>query len=146
MLLTCFARLQGLLVGNNDIVSVLGRSGVLLYVDGKRSPLTDEDLNNWLRTLTAEQIDRIDIISIPGAKYEAEGNASIIDIRLKKSNNSGAISTISGSYSKGRHARGFVNASGNLRTEKFNAFGSGGYFKGRNYNVVNFKSIQKEYL
>jgi len=132
----------GVTVDNNDNVTVLGRSGVLLYVDGKRLPLTGEDLNNYLRTLTAEQIDRIDIISNPGAKYEAEGNAGIIDIRLKKSNQTGANGTISGSYSKGRHARGFVNGSGNLRKDKFNLFGSGGYFKGKNYNVANFKSRQ----
>lgn len=132
----------GVTVDNNDNVSVLGRSGVLLYIDGKRLPLTGEDLNNYLRTLTAEQIDRIDIISNPGAKYEAEGNAGIIDIRLKKSNNTGANGTLSGSYSKGRHARGFVNASGNIRREKFNVFGSGGYFKGMNFNVADFKSRQ----
>ena len=63
---------------------------MLVYIDGKRLPLTGEDLNNYLKTFTAEQKDRIDRISNPGAKYEAQINVGIIDIRLKKSNNSGA--------------------------------------------------------
>ena len=74
----------GVLVDNNNNLSVLGRSGVMIYVDGKRLPLAGDDLANYLQNLPAEQIDRIDIITNPGARYEAEGNAGIIDIRLKK--------------------------------------------------------------
>lgn len=46
--------------------------------------MSGQDLSNYLQNLPAEQIDRIDIITNPGAKYEAQGNAGIIDIRLKK--------------------------------------------------------------
>ena len=74
----------GVLVDNNDNISVLSRSGVLLYVDGKRMPLSGEDLTNYLRNLPADQIDRIEVITNPGARYEAEGNAGIIDIRPEK--------------------------------------------------------------
>lgn len=71
-------------IDNNDNISLLGRSGVLVYLDGKRLPLSGQDLSNYLQNLPAEQIDRIEIITNPGAKYEAQGNAGIIDIRLKR--------------------------------------------------------------
>lgn len=57
---------------------------MLVYLDGKRVPMSGQDLSNYLQNLPAEQIDRIDIITNPGAKYEAQGNAGIIDIRLKR--------------------------------------------------------------
>ena len=60
---------------------------VLLTNTGQRIAdleLNGDDLTAYLESLPAEQIDRMDIITNPGAKYEAEGNAGIIDIRLKK--------------------------------------------------------------
>jgi len=74
----------GIMLDNNNNISVLGRTGVKVFINGKNLPLSGDDLTNYLENLTSEQIDRIDIISNPGAKYEAEGNAGIIDIRLKK--------------------------------------------------------------
>ncbi len=112
-------------VDNNDNISVLGRAGVLLYVDGKRLPLTGEDLTNYLQSLPAEQIDRIEIISNPGAKYEAEGNAGIIDIRLKRDKNLGANGSVNMTASQGRYHRANLSGSGNYRNKRFNAFGNG---------------------
>ena len=82
--LSLLRKAPGVTVDNQDNVNVLGRAGVLVYVDGKRLPLSGQELSNYLQNLPAEQIDRFDIITNPGAKYEAEGNAGIIDIRLKK--------------------------------------------------------------
>ena len=129
-------------VDNNDNINVLGRSGVLLYVDGKRLPLTGQDLSNYLQNLPAEQIDRIDIITNPGARYEAEGNAGIIDIRLKKDKNLGANGTFNGTHSQGRYGRSNVGVSGNYRNEKMNAFATVGLAGGTNYNDIVFESTQ----
>lgn len=114
----------GVLLDNNDNITVLGRSGVLVYIDGKRLPLAGDDLKNYLLNLTADQIDRMEIISNPGAKYEAEGNAGIIDIRLKKNENYGYNGTVNGGYSRGRKGMANVGASGNYRNGKFNVFGN----------------------
>ena len=92
-------------VDNNDNISVLGSAGVLLLLDGKRLPLTGEDLSNYLQNLPADQIDRIEIITNPGARYEAEGNAGIIDIRLKKDKSLGANGSVNATYSQGRYHR-----------------------------------------
>jgi len=132
----------GVTVDNNDNVSVLGRSGVLVYVDGKRLPLSGQDLSNYLQNLPAEQIDRIDIISNPGARYEAEGNAGIIDIRLKKDKNLGANGSVNGTYSQGRYARNNFGANGNYRNKMFNVFATVGLGTGENYNDNIFQSYQ----
>ncbi|MCI5083731.1 MAG: TonB-dependent receptor, partial [Saprospiraceae bacterium] len=132
----------GVLVDNNNNLSVLGRSGVMIYVDGKRLPLAGDDLTNYLQNLPAEQIDRIDIITNPGARYEAEGNAGIIDIRLKKDKRLGANGSISTTGTQGRYFRGNVNASGNYRNKFMNAFLTAGGADGTNFNSMYFNSFQ----
>lgn len=132
----------GVLVDNNDNISVLSRSGVLVYVDGKRLPLQGEDLSNYLQNIPAEQIDRFDIITNPSAKYEAEGNAGIIDIRLKKNKNEGANGTISSNLTQGQYTRGNASASGNYRNGFVNIFANGGYSGGKNFNTIDFLSFQ----
>lgn len=132
----------GVTVDNNDNINVLGRAGVLLYVDGKRLPLTGQDLSSYLQNLPAEQIDRIDIISNPGARYEAEGNAGIIDIRLKKDKNLGTNGSLNTTYSQGRYAKSNLNASGNYRQKAFNAYGSAGLGDGAIFHNMDFSSTQ----
>ena len=132
----------GVVVDNNDNLIVMGRAGVLVYIDGKRSPLSGEALTAFLRSLPAEQIDRIDIITNPGAKYEAEGNAGIIDIRLKKNDNWGSNGSVSTTASQGEHFRGNVSASVNHRQGSWNSFATGGVFTGENFNTTIFDRTQ----
>lgn len=132
----------GVTVDNNDNISVLGRSGVLLYVDGKRLPLVGADLANYLKNLPADQIDKIDIITNPGARYEAEGNAGIIDIRLKKDKSHGTNGTLRGTYSQGRYAQENFNASLNSRNKKMNVFATAGLGNGERFNNMLFRSYQ----
>ncbi len=114
-------------VDNNDNINIMGRAGVMVYIDGKRLPLAGEDLANFLKNLPAEQIDRIEIITSPGAKYDAEGNAGIVDIRLKKDKSIGANGSLSGTYTRGDLTRYNINGSGNYRNKKMNVYGSAGY-------------------
>lgn len=114
-------------VDNNDNINIMGRAGVMVYVDGKRIPLGGDDLANFLKNISAEQIDRIEIITSPGAKYDAEGNAGIVDIRLKKDKTIGANGSLSGTYTRGDLTRYNVNGTGNYRNKKMNIYGSAGY-------------------
>lgn len=136
----------GVTVDNNDNINVLGRTGVLLYVDGKRLPLTGQDLTNYLQNLSAEQVDRIDIITNPGAKYEAEGNAGIIDIRLKRDKSMGANGSVSLSSSQGRYHRSSLNASGNYRNKGLSLFATAGATTGEVFNKMIFRSFQNGLL
>ncbi len=140
--LNLLRKAPGVLVDNNNSISVLGRAGVLVYVDGKRVPLTGDDLTSYLENLTSEQIDKIDIITNPGSKYEAQGNAGIIDIRLKKDKNLGSNGSLSTTYGHGRYGTGNINANGNYRNKNLNTFGGVGYNKGIRWNEMLFDTYQ----
>lgn len=144
--LSLLRKAPGVLVDNNNNISVLSRSGVLIYVDGKRLPLSGDDLSSYLESLPAEQIDRIDIITNPGAKYEAQGNAGIIDIRLKKDKNLGSNGSISANIGKGQRTRGNINSSGNYRNKRLNSFGSLGYQNNRSWNEMSFDNYQNSFV
>ncbi len=135
----------GVSIDQSDNISVLNRSGVLVYVDGRRLPLQGADLSNYLRTLTAEQIDRIDLITSPGARYESQGNAGIIDIRLKRAEDEGANGTLSASGSQGRYAQYAVNVGGNYRNSRFNLFGNAGFNRNQSYSKSDFVSLQHQF-
>jgi outer membrane receptor protein involved in Fe transport len=132
----------GVMIDNNDNISVLGRSGVLIYVDGKQLPLTGDDLTVYLQNLPAEQIDRFEIITNPGARYEAQGNAGIIDIRLKKDKNLGANGSVVGTYSQGEYARYNFSGSGNYRNKKLNIYGNAGFGQHEAFHNMDFLSFQ----
>ena len=55
---------------------MLGKSGVQVYIDGKPSPLTGDDLAAFLKSMQASEIDNIEIITNPSAKYDAQGTPS----------------------------------------------------------------------
>ncbi len=129
-------------VDNNDNINVLGRSGVRVYIDGKQLPLSGDELSNYLKNLPADQIDRIEIITNPGAKYEAEGNAGIVDIRLKKDKSVGANGSLSSTYTKGDLIRYNVNGTGNYRNKKMNVFGTLGYSSRDTYHNIKSKNSQ----
>ena len=132
----------GIVLDNNDNIIMMGRTGVLIYVDGKQLMLTGDDLVNYLQNLTADQIDKIEIITNPGSKYDAQGNAGIIDIRLKKDKNLGFNGSVALNGSQGKYAQSNGNASGNFRGKKFNIFGNAGGNYGNGWNDMRFDNYQ----
>lgn len=137
----------GVIVDNNDNITLLGKSGVRIYIDGKPSPLTTEDLANMLRGMQSDQIESMEIITNPSAKYDAEGNAGIINIRLKKDTSLGGNATITGGYAYGLTPRqnfGKYNGSitANYRNKKVNLFGNYSGAQGVRYNFFDSERSQ----
>ncbi|WP_350293929.1 TonB-dependent receptor [uncultured Croceitalea sp.] len=127
---------------NNNNINILGRTGLLVYIDGKRLPLIGDDLSNYLQNISSEQVDRLDIITNPDVSYDAEGNAGIIDIRMKKDKNLGVNGTLKTTYSQGKYARYNVNASGNYRNKKLNIYSSIGISDNARFNESRFDNYQ----
>ncbi|XOV66087.1 MAG: TonB-dependent receptor domain-containing protein [Fluviicola sp.] len=107
-------------------VSLRGNSGVQILINGKPSVMSD-DPANAMGSLTADMIEKIEIITNPSAKYEAGGTSGIINIVLKKEENKGFNGSVSANT--GIPHNHSVGASINYRTEKFNFFTQfgGGY-------------------
>ena len=126
----------GVSVDKDDNISLSGKSGVQVYIDGKPSPLSGTDLSNYLKSLQSSQIESIELITNPSAKYEAAGNAGIINIRLKKNKAYGVNGSINSGWNIGTYAKYNEGVSLNYRYKKVNLFGNYNYNKSNNENYM----------
>lgn len=124
----------GITVDQNDNIAMRGRQGVLVMIDGKLVPMSGQDLANMLRSMSANQIEKIDLITNPSAKYDASGNSGIIDIRLKKGNNVGTNGTLGLSYGQGVYSKLNPSLNFNSRSKSLNVFGSYNYGYREDFN------------
>jgi hypothetical protein len=120
-------RSPGITVDQNDAISLRGKSGVIIMIDGKPSPMTGADLANYLRGLPSNAIDRIEIITNPSAKYDAAGNSGIIDIRMKKDQRLGTNGTATIGYGQGIYPKANAGINLNYRNKSVNIFGNYNY-------------------
>lgn len=120
-------RAPGVLIDPNDNISLRGRQGVIIMIDGKITPMSGSDLVNFLRGLPSNSIERIDIITNPSVKYDAAGNSGIIDIRMKKDQRLGANGTFTAGLGQGVYPKANTGATFNYRNKKVNVFGSYNY-------------------
>lgn len=100
-------------------VSLRGATGVQILINGKPSILASDE-SNALGSITAEMVEKIEVITNPSAKYDAEGTAGIINIVLKKEERKGMNGSIS--LNTGYPHNHSIGFSLNKRTEKFNLF------------------------
>ncbi|MGH1384402.1 TonB-dependent receptor domain-containing protein [Kordia sp.] len=105
-------------------ISLRGNSGVQILINGKPSVLASEE-GNALGSITADMIDKIEVITNPSAKYDAEGTSGIINIILKKSEKKGLNGSVT--LNTGIPNNHSIGLSLNRRTEKFNLFSQLGY-------------------
>lgn len=125
-------RAPGVMVDKDDNLSLAGKTGVRVYIDGKPSPLAGTDLAAYLKSLQSAQIEAIEIITNPSAKYEAAGNAGIINIKLKKNLTIGTNGSANAGYNIGINARYNAGISLNHRNTKVNVFGNYNFSRGNN--------------
>ena len=100
-------------------VTLRGSSGVQMLINGKPSVIASEQ-GNALGTITAEMIDKIEVITNPSAKYDAEGTTGIINIVIKKEEKKGINGSVT--VNTGYPNNHSFGLSMNRRTEKFNLF------------------------
>ena len=130
-------------------ISLRGSSGVQILINGKPSVIASEQ-GNALGTITAEMIERVEVITNPSAKYDAEGTSGIINIVLKKEERKGINGSVT--LNTGSPQNHSVGLSLNRRTEKFNLFSQLGvgyrelprFNEGVNRDLVNNTAIYSE--
>ena len=135
----------GVLVDNNNNITMLGRTGVRIFINGRPSPLRGEELASYLEGLQSTDIDAIEIITNPGSKYEADGNAGIINIKLRKDSSLGANGTVNLSYAVGIRTRYSGGVSGNYRNKKMNFYGSYSYTQNNPISTIDFQRQQFDF-
>ncbi len=100
-------------------VMLRGASGVQILINGKPSVIASEE-GKGLGSITADMIERIEVITNPSAKYQAEGTAGILNIVLKKEERTGLNGSIS--VNTGVPDNHSVGLSMNRRSERWNLF------------------------
>lgn len=129
-------RSPGVQVDRDENILVRGKTGVRIYIDGRPSPLAGKDLASTLKSMNSADIEAIEIITNPSAKFDAAGDLGIINIRLKKNAKLGTNGNVSLGAMFGITPK--YNASLNLnhRDKKLNVFGNYGFNQGAWHNTT----------
>jgi outer membrane receptor protein involved in Fe transport len=126
----------GVMVDNDGNISLKGKAGVIILIDGKPTYLNATDLSNYLKNMAASQLDQIEIMSQPPAKYDAAGNSGVINLITKKNKNNGFNGSITLSAIIARYFKTPNSVNFNWRHGKFNVYGNYGYAWWEGFNDV----------
>lgn len=132
----------GISVDKDGNISLKGKDGVIVLVDGRQTYLGGADLANYLRNMNANQMDQIEIMTNPPAKYDASGNSGIINIKTKKNRQLGYNGSVNIGYGQGHYPKFNDGVNFNHRKNKLNLFTN----LSQNYSEnINTLSIQRNF-
>ncbi|NNV54189.1 TonB-dependent receptor [Limnovirga soli] len=117
----------GVTVDKDGNVSLKGKQGVLILMDGKPTYLSAADLANFLKNTPSANLDQIEIMTNPPAKYDAAGNSGIINIKTKKTKTKGFNGSVNIGGGMGIHPKANESVNLNYRSGKVNLFGNYSY-------------------
>ena len=133
----------GVTVDKDGNISLKGKQGVQIYIDGRPSYLAGTDLANYLRNMSASQLEQIELMTNPPAKYDAAGNAGIINIKTKKTKQFGYSGSLSSTWAQGRYAKLSESANFNYRKNKVNLFTNLSFSDRKNFQNLD---IQRKFI
>ena len=120
-------------------IALRGNDNVRILIDGK--PSTATNVNDALRLIPADAIDKVEVITNPSARYDAEGGGGILNILLKKGKTNGFNGTFIGNT--GYPDNHGVSANLNYKTNDYNIFTNQAF---SNRNSPGFSKVDTEYL
>ena len=129
----------GITVDKDGNISLKGKQGVQIYIDGRPTYLSGTDLSNYLSNLSSSQLDQIEIMTNPPAKYDAAGNSGIINIKTKRNKEVGYTGSLASTWTQGRYARFSESFNFNYRKNKVNIFTTLSYSKRKSFNDLFIK-------
>jgi hypothetical protein len=120
-------RSPGVIVDKDGNISLRGKSGANIMIDGKISYLSGADLANYLKNLPADQISQLEIMANPSSKYDAAGTGGLINIKLKKNANIGLNGSANATLAQGVYTRESAGVNVNYRKNGWNWFGNASF-------------------
>jgi hypothetical protein len=133
----------GVTLDKDDNISLKGKQGVQVMIDGKPTYLSAAQLADYLRSLPASAIDQIELMTNPSAKYDAAGNSGIINIKTKKNKLKGFNGNVTLTHTQGVYPKPSGSLNLNYRTGSFNFFLNAGYSHWEGFQVL---QITRKYL
>lgn len=122
-------RSPGVTVDQNDNIVIKGKQGVNVMIDGKQMAVSGADLANILKAMPSNQIKQIEVISNPGARYDAAGTAGVINIVTKRDQRMGMNGSLNASYGQGVYPKYSAGGNLNFRNKKWSSYVSYNYSK-----------------
>lgn len=132
----------GIIIDNTGNIIVEGKAGVQIFFDGKATQLRGDELQAYLAALQSADIASIEIITQPSSRFDAAGNAGIINIRFKKNKSFGTNGSLSTGFTYGRFARYNNSVTLNNQTKKGNFFSTYTNSFGKSYGFLYFDRLQ----
>lgn len=123
----------GVQVDADGNITFKGKGGVLVMIDDKPTYLSAANLATYLRSLPASSLDQIELMDNPPAKYDAAGNAGVINIKTKKNTLRGFNAVVSTDFAQGFYKRTSESLNMNYRVNKVNLFANLSYDGQKNY-------------
>ncbi|HEY8397285.1 MAG TPA: outer membrane beta-barrel protein [Flavihumibacter sp.] len=117
----------GVMVDKDGNISLKGKQSVMVMMDGRPTYLTGEQLASLLKSMPASQIDQIELVTNPSAKYDAAGNSGVINIKTKKNKQKGFNGSLTLNAGQGKYWKTNNSVNANYRTGKFNFFANGSF-------------------
>lgn len=117
----------GVMIDRNNGISLRNKAGVLVLIDDKQTYLQGAELMSMLASMNSSQVDRIELITNPSAKYDAAGNSGIINIKTKKNKQVGFNGNLNIAAGIGKHPRSNNSLLLNYRNNKFSQYLSYGF-------------------
>ena len=128
------SKLPGVNVDNNDNITLKGLKGVKVLIDDKPTYLSAAQLATMLKSMQGKQVERIEIIENPSARYDAEGNSGIINIKTKHQKAPGFNGNVNAGIGVASKLRSNAGVDLNMNSGKFNFYGN---FSNNNWAGIN---------
>ncbi|MFD2325862.1 outer membrane beta-barrel protein [Mucilaginibacter galii] len=130
-------RAPGVTIDKDDNISLKGKQGVTVMLDGKLTYLSSAQLANMLRSTDGNTIQSIEIITNPSAKYDAAGNSGIINIKLKKNKSAGTNGSLAATGGYGQNHKASTSLNLNHKDGNLNVFGNYSYTNNKRPQDIN---------
>lgn len=134
----------GVTVDKDGNISLKGRQGVQVFIDGKPAYLSGAELVNLLRNMNASQLEQVEIMTNPPAKYDAAGNSGIINLKTKKNKQKGFNGSATAGFTQGHYLRTNESVNLNYRNGKINTFLNYSSYQNNGFQELNIERIYKK--
>lgn len=128
-------RAPGVQIENETDITLNGKSGVQIMIDGRQTYLSGKELSDLLKSMSSNHVKSIELMHSPSAKYDATGSAGMINIRTKKSQLRGWNGNITSAFAYGVSPKQLQQVALNYRINKVNFFGTYNHTLGH-YNYL----------
>lgn len=137
----------GVRLDKDDNILFHGNGGVNVMIDGKMTYMSSTELSNYLKTLPANTLSKIELMATPPANFDAAGTAGVINIVMKRNRIPGLNGTVSAFAGYGKYEKGSAGLNLNYNVDKLSLFArmNGGHYNSFNRLTINRTIDDEQY-